>query len=115
MELGFVVAFVSMLLGMTVVFGLVYSRTGSIRKGVLAALVLGKAWALSMYLLGLDRPVIRFYLVNKRYPWVHREIVITANQLIFLAYLSSFILIVALPIIVEEVPELRRLKEKIEL
>lgn len=115
MELGFIVAFVAMLTSMTVVFGLVYSKTGSIRKGVLAALVLGKAWALSMYLLGLDRPVIRFYLVNKKYPWIYKTVTITANQLIFLAYLLSFITIIALPIIVEEVPELRRLKEKIEL
>ena len=115
MELGFVVAFSAMVLSMTVVFGLVYSKTGSIRKGVLAALVLGKAWALSMYLLGLDRPVLRFYLVNRRNPWAYKTVTITANQLIFLAYLSSFIMIIALPIIVDQIPELRRLKERVEL
>ena len=115
MELGFVAAFVAMLASMTVVFAVVFGRTGSIRKGVLAALVLGKAWALAMYLMGIDRPVIRLYLVNRNNPLVYREISITANQLIFLAYLSSFIMIIALPIIVDQVPELRRLKEKIEI
>ena len=115
MEPSFLLAFVAMMASMTVVFAVVYRGTGSVRKGVLAALVMGKAWALSMYLLGLDRPVIKLYMINRRYPWLYKTITITANQLIFLAYLASFVTIIALPIIVEEVPELRRLRERVEL
>ena len=115
MDIAFTAAFIAMLLSMTMVFAVVFRGTGSIRKGVLAALVLGKAWALSMYLLGLDRPVIKLYMINRRYPWLYKTITITANQLIFLAYLASFLTIIALPILVEEVPELRRLRERIEI
>ncbi len=81
------VVFVS---GMFLVWSVVYLKTGSFRKSMLASLLVGKSFALAYRLGGLDRTVATLYLVNRATGAV-KPISITACELLFLAFLASFL------------------------
>ncbi len=103
----FYIAFGVMVIAMAFIFYVVMSKTSSLRLAVISALFMGKAWTLAMFLLGIDRPLFRFYIINKHYPWVYREVIITANIALMIAYAVSIVVVVFMPKLSEYIPWLR--------
>ena len=97
--------------GMFMVWGLVYSKTGSFRKATLASLVLGKTFALAYQLGGLDRAILTLYLVNRATGTV-KSLEITACEILFAAFLASFLALLYWPVITKHLP--RELKRSLE-
>ena len=106
----FYVVFALMVIAMTAIFYVVMSRTSSLRLAIIAALFMGKAWALAMYLMGIDRPILRFYMINKQYPWVYREVVITANIVLTITYGISILVVIFMPKLSEYIPWLKEVR-----
>ncbi len=100
-------------LGMFMVWSVVYARSGSFRKSTIAALLVGKTFVIVYKLAGLDRTVLTLYLVNK-YGYV-KEIHITALGLLFLAFLGSLLVAIYWPILTRRMPrELRSAVEEVK-
>ena len=107
-------AWVVFISGLFLVWSLVYARTGSFRKSTLASLVLGKTFALAYRLAGLDKTILTLYLVNRATGAV-RPIPITACELLFAAFLASFLVILYTPVIQKHLPaEVRQSLEELK-
>ena len=88
---------------MFMIWGLVYSKTGSFRRATLTSLALGKTFAIAYRLGGLDRTVATLYLVD-RHTGAVTAIEVTACEILFLAFLASPIIAVYAPIIQRHLP-----------
>ncbi|WP_317896080.1 hypothetical protein [Pyrofollis japonicus] len=99
-----------MVFGMFLVWGLVYSRTESIRRATMVALIVGKSFTVVYKLAGLDRTVLTLYLVN-RYGYV-REIRITMVMVLLLAFLASLLAALYWPVVSRYLP--REVREALE-
>ncbi len=102
--------------GMFLTFVVIYSRTESFRKALLGSLFVGKTFAIVYLLSGLDRTVLTLYLINKRYPWIVREVHITVCEILFTSFLVTAITTALFPLIVKQMGrEYRQLLEQLEL
>ena len=100
-------------LGMFMVWTAVYLRTSSFRKATIAALLVGKTFAIVYKLAGLDRTVATLYLINS-YTGLVRPVHITAVEVIILAFLSALGITVYWPILTKKLPrEARGVLEEI--
>ena len=100
-------------LGMFMVWSVVYAKSGSFRKSTIAALLVGKSFVVVYKLAGLDRTVYTLYLVN-RYGYV-KEVHVTALGLLFLAFLGSLVATIYWPILARRLPrEARQALEEIK-
>jgi hypothetical protein len=93
-------AWVLALASMTAVLLAVYRMEHSLRKGILASLLWGKAIAGIYYLLRIDVPLATLYVIKQGY--VARAVTITAAEVIFLSFLVSFLTTLAWPEIQRE-------------
>ena len=99
--------------GMFLVWTVVYLKTGSFRKSMIASLLVGKSFAIAYKLGGLDRTVATLYLVNRATGLV-KPIEITACEILFLAFLASLIAVIYAPVLQKHLPrELRRSLEEL--
>ena len=85
---------------------LVYSwgKLGDFRKALLATLIIGKLWAGAMWAFGIDHPLFNIIVYNKKQhiTTVHT---ITADEFVFLSFLTSFAFALSWPYIQPYLPE----------
>ena len=82
-------------------FAVIYSRAKSFRKALLGSLLVGKTFAIVYLLANLGRKALTLYLINKRYPWIAREIHITVYEILFASFLVTAITTAPFPLIVK--------------
>ena len=99
-----------MVLSMVLVLILAWKWFNSLRTAFLAMLVIGKVWAGILWAFGIDRPLFTIYIYNK-VRGTATAMTITADQFIFLSFLTTFAFVVIWPWIAPHVPEpLRRIQ-----
>ena len=97
--------------GLFLVWTVVYLRTGSFRKSMIASLLVDKSFALAYKLGGIDRTILILYLVDRATGAV-KPVSITACELLFLAFLASLLFILYIPVITKHLP--REVKRSLE-
>ena len=101
-------------LGMFMVWSVVYAKSGSFRKSTVAALLVGKSFVVVYKLAGLDRVVYTLYIIHRGTGYV-KEVHVTALGLLLLAFLSSLIVTIYWPIITRRLPrEARQALEEVK-
>lgn len=93
-----------MVISMCATFVAVYLKTRSFRMALLLMLIVGTKWTIAISLFGYDKPLIQFYLVNRRNPAIYKTITVTVCQVISTAYILSMAVTLAWPLIVRQLP-----------
>ncbi len=102
-------------LGMFLAFCVIYSKTESFRKALLGSLFAGKTFAVVYWISGLDRTLFTVYLIDRKAPWIVREVHVTACEVIFLSFLATALTLALWPLILRQLPrEIRRAVEEIQ-
>jgi len=105
-----------MLLSMTLVFITAWRFFNSFRAALAAMLIVGTKWTIILSLFGYDKVLYTFYLVNRKAPWIIKEVNITVCQVISLSYILTLIIVIAWPWIVSILPrEIRSAIKEYEL
>jgi len=105
-----------MLFSMTLVFILAWRFFGSFRAALAAMLIVGTKWTIILSLFGYDKAFWTFYLVNKKYPWLVKEVSITVCQVVTISYILTLAAVIVWPWIMRNVPEeIRRGIEELEM
>ena len=99
-----------MVLSMVVVLLYAWKWFGSLRVAFLTMLIVGKMWAGTLWAFGIDRPLYRL-LIYSKVKHAITSITITADQFVFLSFLTAFVVTVMWPYISPHVPEpIRRIQ-----
>ena len=94
------VAWIVCIVASAAVLVALYLKTNSIRVAVMASLLWLKASAAILFVLGLDRPLLRIYYVKHGY--IVGSITLTANIAVFLMLLITNAIVYAWPQISRE-------------
>ncbi len=110
MSLGTDVVIGLMVMSMVVVLLLAWKWFGSLRIAFLTMLVIGKIWAGTLWAFGIDRPLFRI-LIHNKVKGTTSAITLTADQFVFLSFLTAFVVTLVWPYISPHVPEpIRRIQ-----
>jgi len=99
-----------MVLGMFMVWGLVYSKTGDFRKSTIGSLLVAKTFAVVYKLAGLDRTILKFYLIGR--DGTIRELHVTMIEVLLLLLFTSLLATIYYPVVTRHMP--KELKETLE-
>ncbi len=92
-----------MVLSMLATLFLAWRMTGSFRLGFIIMLIVGKVWAATLWAFGIDRPLFNIVLYNK-IRHTASTITITADQFVFLSFLSTLVFVLLWPLIEPSLP-----------
>lgn len=110
MSVGTDVIIGMMVFSMVVVLLYAWKWFGSLRVAFLTMLIVGKVWAGVLWAFGIDRPLYRILIYNK-VRGVTSAVTVTADQFIFLSFLTAFVVAIMWPYISPHVPEpIRRIQ-----
>ncbi len=106
----------AMMFSMLVTFIALFIKLKSFRVAFLATMIVGTKWTLLISLFGYDKPLYRFYLVNRANPAVVKPVSITVCQVIGMIYIFFIVLSITWPWIIQSLPrevrkEIRRIWE----
>ena len=93
-----------MLLSMVATLLTAWKWFKSLRIAVLTMLVVGKVWAGMLWAFGIDRPLFRI-LIHNKVSGSTSAITLSADQFVFLSFLTSFVVVVMWPYISPHLPE----------
>mgnify|MGYP000020464998 CR=1 FL=1 len=93
-----------MVMSMVIVLILAWKWFGSLRTAFLSMLVIGKVWAGVLWAFGIDRPLFTIYIYNK-VRGTTSSFTLTADQMVFLSFLTTFAFVIAWPYIAPHIPE----------
>ncbi len=93
-----------MLVSMVVVLLLAWRWFKSLRTAFLTMLAVGKIWVGVLWAFGIDRPLFSIVIYNK-VRQSYSYVTITADQAVFISFLSTFLFTLIWPYIARYVPE----------
>ncbi len=93
-----------MLVSMVVVLLLAWRWFNSLRTAFLAMLIIGKTWVGVLWAFGIDRPLFSIVIYN-RLRDSYSTVTITADQIVFISFLVTFLLTLSWPYIARYLPE----------
>ena len=93
-----------MVLSMVVVLLLAWKWFNSLRVAFIVMLIIGKVWTGVLWAFGIDRPLFNLIIYNKL-KGTSTTLTITADQMVFLSFLSTLVFTLTWPYIVNYLPE----------